>query len=130
MAQTLILSRFSPQCYGPVNPVQTQAVTYIVQRMASMAGMFYIMSHVFLPQRQNIKLKFLQEHWTLFTFALLVVLIGDIYQKKMPPCLPLIIITYDLFLIKGITRKEPEKVYLFLLIRQPLSLFFSLASRH
>jgi len=27
-----------------INPVQTQAVTYIVQRMASLAGMFYILS--------------------------------------------------------------------------------------
>lgn len=27
-----------------VNPIQTQAVTYIVQRMASLAGMFYILS--------------------------------------------------------------------------------------
>ena len=27
-----------------VNPVQTQAVTYIVQRMASLAAMFYIFS--------------------------------------------------------------------------------------
>ena len=30
-----------------LNPVQTQAVTYIVQRMASMAGMFYMMSMYF-----------------------------------------------------------------------------------
>ncbi|MGV7222939.1 MAG: hypothetical protein ACQ9MH_15595, partial [Nitrospinales bacterium] len=27
-----------------INPIQTQAVTYIVQRMASMAAMFYILS--------------------------------------------------------------------------------------
>lgn len=30
-----------------INPMQTQAVTYIVQRMASMAAMFYIMSMYF-----------------------------------------------------------------------------------
>ena len=30
-----------------INPLQTQAVTYIVQRMASMAAMFYIMSILF-----------------------------------------------------------------------------------
>ncbi len=30
-----------------INPVQTQSVTYIVQRMASLAGMFYIMSMYF-----------------------------------------------------------------------------------
>jgi protein O-mannosyl-transferase len=30
-------------CLWAVNPIQTQAVTYIVQRMAAMAAMFYIM---------------------------------------------------------------------------------------
>jgi len=30
-----------------INPIQTQAVTYIVQRMASMAAMFYILSLLF-----------------------------------------------------------------------------------
>jgi hypothetical protein len=30
-------------CLWALNPIQTQAVTYIVQRMASMAAMFYIM---------------------------------------------------------------------------------------
>jgi tetratricopeptide (TPR) repeat protein/fumarate reductase subunit D len=35
-----------------INPVQGQAVTYIVQRMASMAGMFYIMSmYLYLKAR-------------------------------------------------------------------------------
>jgi len=31
-------------CFWAVNPVQTQAVTYIVQRMASLAALFYIIS--------------------------------------------------------------------------------------
>ena len=33
-----------------LNPVQTQAVTYIVQRMASMAALFYIVSIYFISQ--------------------------------------------------------------------------------
>jgi tetratricopeptide (TPR) repeat protein len=37
-----------------INPVQVQAVTYIVQRMASMAAMFYILSiYFYLKTRQN-----------------------------------------------------------------------------
>jgi tetratricopeptide (TPR) repeat protein len=37
-----------------LNPVQTQAVTYIVQRMASMAALFYIISiYLYLKCRQN-----------------------------------------------------------------------------
>jgi tetratricopeptide (TPR) repeat protein len=37
-----------------VNPIQVQTVTYIVQRMASMAAMFYILSlYLYLKTRQN-----------------------------------------------------------------------------
>jgi tetratricopeptide (TPR) repeat protein len=36
-----------------VNPIQTQAVTYIVQRMASMAAMFYILSLLFYLKGRN-----------------------------------------------------------------------------
>ena len=37
-----------------INPVQVQAVTYIVQRMASMAALFYILSiYFYLKTRQN-----------------------------------------------------------------------------
>ncbi len=50
--QTPILKKYSPQdaffiallgaVLWAINPIQTQAVTYIVQRMASLAGLFYI----------------------------------------------------------------------------------------
>jgi tetratricopeptide (TPR) repeat protein len=37
-----------------INPIQVQAVTYIVQRMASMAAMFYILSlYLYLKTRQS-----------------------------------------------------------------------------
>ena len=37
-----------------INPIQTQAVTYIVQRMASMAAMFYILSmYFYVKTRQS-----------------------------------------------------------------------------
>ena len=37
-----------------INPIQTQAVTYIVQRMASMAAMFYILSiYFYIKTRQS-----------------------------------------------------------------------------
>jgi hypothetical protein len=56
-----------------INPIQTQAVTYIVQRMASLAGMFYIMSMYFYLRARtgqtgskNITLYFL----SLITFLL------------------------------------------------------------
>ena len=39
-----ILIAFLAAALWAINPIQTQAVTYIVQRMASMAAMFYILS--------------------------------------------------------------------------------------
>jgi len=37
-----------------INPIQTQAVTYVVQRMASMAAMFYILSiYFYIKTRQS-----------------------------------------------------------------------------
>ena len=36
-----------------VNPIQTQAVTYIVQRMASMAAMFCTRQHILLYQSET-----------------------------------------------------------------------------
>jgi Tfp pilus assembly protein PilF len=47
------------------NPVQTQAVTYIVQRMASMAAMFYILAIYFY-----IKGRSQSTHWKQYSFFL------------------------------------------------------------
>ena len=55
------------------NPIQTQAVTYIVQRMASMAGMFYICSlYSYLKARQprNLQKKTFYFATSLFCFLL------------------------------------------------------------
>ena len=94
-----------------INPVQTQAVTYIVQRMASMAGMFYIMSmYFYLKGRTSSSTPSRAGHFSIcFACGALA-----IFSKENAAMLPLIIITYDLFLIKGITRKSLKK-YLFLL---------------
>lgn len=58
-----IFQKYKENAYGiallsttlwAINPVNTQAVTYIIQRMASMAGLFYIMSmYFFLKTRLN-----------------------------------------------------------------------------
>ena len=42
-----VIIAFLTAALWAMNPIQTQAVTYIVQRMASMAAMFYILSMLF-----------------------------------------------------------------------------------
>jgi hypothetical protein len=95
-----------------VNPVQTQAVTYIVQRMASMAGMFYIMTlYFYLKSRISISSTAKIGHFSLCcVFGL-----GAVLSKENTAILPLIIIVYDLFLIKGITQKSLKKFAVLLL---------------
>ncbi len=59
--------------FWAVNPIQTQAVTYIVQRMASMAAMFYIIG-IFCYLRAR-----LDDFWTrrlLWGFVTLVLFPG------------------------------------------------------
>jgi len=58
-----------------VNPIQTQAVTYIVQRMAAMAAMFYILGiYLYLKARISKQWKFRLPFYcgTLFAFILAV----------------------------------------------------------
>ncbi|MBN1106318.1 MAG: hypothetical protein JXL84_23130, partial [Deltaproteobacteria bacterium] len=39
--------------FWTIHPIQTQAVTYVVQRMASLAGMFYIMAMYFYVRAEG-----------------------------------------------------------------------------
>jgi tetratricopeptide (TPR) repeat protein len=106
-----------------INPVQTQAVTYIVQRMASMAGMFYIMSLYFYIkgrtcERKAPKIAHYVSCGATGTLA--------ICSKENAALLPLSIFFLDLFLIQGLERKNIKKnVCVFLaLILIPLALNF------
>ena len=104
-----------------INPLQTQAVTYIVQRMASMAGMFYIMSlYFYLMGRtsQNRSPK-ITNYSLCFVTAILA-----FSSKENTAVLPMSIFLLDLLLIQGLERKKIKKnVYAFLaLILIPLAL--------
>ena len=103
-----------------ISPVQIQAVTYIVQRMASMAGMFYIMSlYFYLKGRTSISNTAKVGHFSLcFACGL-----SAIFSKENAAILPLVIITYDLFLIQEITKKSLKK-YFILFITAILTILF------
>jgi protein O-mannosyl-transferase len=85
-----------------VNPVQVTAVTYIVQRMASMAGMFYIASmYFYLLERTNEKQK---KKFIFFALSATSAALA-IGTKENAVMLPVSLYLYDLLLIQGI-RKE------------------------
>ncbi len=108
-----------------IHPVFVSSVTYIVQRMASMSGMFYILSMYF----------YLKARTTQKTSAAIILFIccalsglSAILSKQNAAILPVSLLLFDLFLIQGVTKENVIrccKVVIFpVLILLLLGLFF------
>jgi protein O-mannosyl-transferase len=91
-----------------INPVFVTSVTYIVQRMASMAGLFYIMSmYFYLKARTSEKSLY---SIVFFIFSSLAGL-AAILTKENAAILPVTILLFDLFLIQGVNKKNIKKYF-------------------
>jgi len=106
-----IQGRYGPASYGialmatffwATSPVQTTAVTYIVQRMASMAGLLYIMTLYFYLKGRTVDSRWRRRLFWALT-ALSAVL--SIAAKENAAMLPVSIWLYDLLLIQGVSRE-------------------------
>jgi tetratricopeptide (TPR) repeat protein len=89
--------------FWATNPVQVHAVTIIVQRMASMAGLFYVMAmYLYLKGRTA------DRRGKRITFFILCGLTSllSFGTKQNTAFLPVSIFLYDLFLIQGMTRQH------------------------
>jgi len=106
-----------------INPVQTQAVTYIVQRMASMAGMFYIMSMYFYLKGRTSQNRFPQIAHYSFCFLTAILAFAS---KENAAMLPISIFFFDLFLIQGLTKGNIKKNSYLLLVLILIPLAFAL----
>lgn len=126
----LLRAKYGPNSYSiallatllwAINPVQTQAVTYIVQRMASMAGLFYIMSMYFYLKGRTCKNRQIKITHYFFCF---VTAIFAFASKENAVMLPISIFFFDLLLIQGFAKENIKKnSYLLLaLILIPLAL--------
>jgi protein O-mannosyl-transferase len=88
------------------SPVNISSVTYIVQRMASLAGMGYVMSMFFYLKART----FQNISWRIAFFVLSGVAGGiAISSKESAAMLPIMIFLYDLFLIQGATSENIRK---------------------
>ena len=92
--------------FWAINPVQVTAVTYIVQRMTSMAGLFYVMAMYFYLKFRTSPASFKS---FLFIFLALVSAVLAMGTKENAAMLPVSILLYDLFLIQGITKQSLQK---------------------
>ena len=101
-----------------IHPVFVTSVSYIVQRMTSMAGMFYIMSmYFYLKGRTS------EKTGKAIVFYLFCVLSGlsSLLTKENAVMLPFSILLFDLLLIQGATKENIQKFFKFLIL--PLILF-------
>ena len=105
--------------FWAINPVEVMAVTYIVQRMASMAAMFYIMAmYFYLKGRTGDKTWKSVVFFILAAFSALL----SLGSKENAAMLPVSLFLFDLFLIQGVTIEHIRKnwaVCLFALLLVP-----------
>jgi tetratricopeptide (TPR) repeat protein len=85
-----------------VNPLQTQAVTYIVQRMAAMSTMFYIISmYLYLKGRLSNK----YHHQALFFSFCTIFALMALFSKENAVTLPVALILLEVLLIRGLSKE-------------------------
>ncbi len=94
------------------HPIQTQSVTYIVQRMASMAGMFYLLSMVLYVKG---RLSNRKPQFFYFGGAVLTWLLG-VFSKENVAILPLFIFLYDFYFFQKLTVTQTGKKILLILL--------------
>ncbi|MFW6428442.1 MAG: tetratricopeptide repeat protein, partial [Desulfosalsimonas sp.] len=92
--------------FWAIHPLQVTAVTYIVQRMASMAGLFYVMCMYFYVLGRTSGIR--KRRPAFFAAAVLCALLG-LASKQNAAMLPVSIFLYDLFLIQGVSRQSLKK---------------------
>ena len=94
-----------------INPMQTQAVTYIVQRMTSMAGLFCIMAMYFYVKGKISTFKSIK---TVHYISCCICGILALGSKENAIMLPVTLLAYDLLLIEGITKNNLKRYSFFL----------------
>jgi hypothetical protein len=95
------------------HPIQTQSVTYIVQRMASMAGMFYLLSMIlYVKGRSSTGMaRFFYLGGLVSTWLL------GLFSKENVAILPLFILLYEFYFFQNLTvNPKGKKILLTLLV--------------
>jgi tetratricopeptide (TPR) repeat protein len=104
------------------SPVQTQAVTYLVQRMTSMSAMFFIISMYFYlkgrvdpgKEKKGIFLSL-----SLFSWLLAM------GSKENAFMLPAVLFIYDFFLIQSLNKKNTARFIKWTFFLLPFCIFFA-----
>ncbi|MRS03017.1 hypothetical protein EG832_07310, partial [bacterium] len=105
--------------FWAIHPLFVTSVTYIVQRMASMAAMFYILSMYFYLKARTAQKT--GAAVVLFTGCCLAGL-ASFFTKENAAVLPISILLFDLILIQGVTKENIKRFGKIIVI--PLLIFF------
>ena len=95
-----------------VNPIQTQAVTYIVQRMASMAAMFYLLAvYFYLAARLKKRIEARTGYFMLcgLSYAL------AIFSKENAVLLPIALLFIEFIFFRDIRDLRVKRTFIFCL---------------
>jgi tetratricopeptide (TPR) repeat protein len=91
---------FFTVCIWLVHPIQTQSVTYIVQRMNSMAAMFYVMSFMLYAKARLAEEK--RKRWALFAGCSLAGILA-LGSKEIAATLPFFIFLYEWYFFQELS---------------------------
>ena len=90
-----------------IHPIQTQAVTYIIQRMAAMAAMFYILSiYCYLKAR----LSLFKRRQFIYYFCCVVSFLLSIGSKENAATLPIAFCLIEVLFFQDLTDKRTRKI--------------------
>ncbi|MFA6411587.1 MAG: hypothetical protein WCW53_02750 [Syntrophales bacterium] len=106
-----------------IHPLQVTAVTYIVQRMASMASLFYIIA-MYLYLKGRTSQTFIKA--VIFYFLCFTSFIMALGSKQNAVMLPVAIVLFDLYFIRGFNRRDimqTMKILLFMFVCALIFLF-------
>jgi len=95
------------------HPLQTQAVTYIVQRLTSLATLFYLASMFFYVKSRLVREKRMQKRGIFFILFVFIAILG-FYSKEITFTLPIMIVLYEFFFLQKKNKKFLRKELLLL----------------
>ncbi len=95
------------------HPIQTQGVTYIVQRMTSMASMFYLLSVLCYALGRKYQIGKFNNKAILLYFLTIISAILSLLSKQIAVTLPFTLLLYEFFFIRDDNGKHYKKYLIF-----------------
>lgn len=95
-------------CLWAMNPIQTQAITYIVQRMAAMAAMFYVMAlYCYIKARISNSVK----NRLFWLSSLIISFLLAVGSKENAIMLPISLLIVEMIFFQEMSKPKIRKIF-------------------